>query len=274
MIVFLHIPKTGGTSFRFVLENNFGLRHCHTTHAHDNAYTEADFNFAKKVFPHLDSLAGHNLIDPPRLPFTKPFFVTILRDPVARVISHYLQLHRRSPLNHEYEKAFRQHGELENLHVKLMAGQRDLGKAKQFLEKHCGFVGFTEKFDLSLHVFDRLSPVKLDVRYLKQRITPGSPLKKQLAADTRFLEMVREHNQLDLELYSFAMEEVFPRLCERAGIRPGDVLPPLNNYPNNVHLNSRLCKTYNRLVYRQLCKLRQKPPQDAIVLSEKEKENI
>jgi hypothetical protein len=32
MIVFLHIPKTAGSTFQFILENTFGISACHTNH--------------------------------------------------------------------------------------------------------------------------------------------------------------------------------------------------------------------------------------------------
>lgn len=258
MIVFVHIPKTGGTSFRYILESNFGMRHCHAGHAGEADFSESDWRFARKIFPSLRGIAGHNLVNATRLPFPDPFFVTILRDPVARVISHYHQLKRRWNSDVDFERALREWGDLENLHVKLMVGERNLDKAKFFLEKQCGFVGFTEKFDLSMHVFGKLSPIKLDVSYLKRRITPDKSTKNKLQTDTRLLEMAREANRLDVELYAFALNEVFPRLCEKAGIPTTNAVPRLDTQEDRFQFKYAFGRFYNRLVYRELAKLRRR----------------
>ena len=204
----------------------------------------------------MRSVAGHNLVNPTRLPFKNPFFMTILRDPIARVISHYPQIKRRRDPNIDFEKAFREWGELENLHVKLMAGERSLDKAKFFLEKNCGFVGFTEKFDLSLRVFNQLSPCKLDINYRKRRISKDGASKKSLQTDPRFLEMARDANRLDVELYSFAMTEIFPRLCEKAGFSASDSVPALDAAADEFKTSYAVGRFFNRVVYRELCKLR------------------
>ncbi|MGH7952226.1 MAG: sulfotransferase family 2 domain-containing protein [Limisphaerales bacterium] len=259
MIIFLHIPKTAGSSFQFILNNNLGISHCHTNHTKKRIFTQSDLKFAKKVFPWLRGIAGHNLIDPLALAVSDPFYMTFLREPVARVLSAYQEqfmVNRRHGLpNCDFAEALRTQEKLENLHVKLMAGERNLDKAKRFLER-CDFVGLTEKFDLSLHLLGKLYPKKLDLKYPMRRVATDNTIKKSVEKNSAFLEMARDYNRLDIELYSFAVNEIFPKLCEKAGLTVSSTIPSYVTKLRLPNLKDRLNRFYNLSVYRQLCKLR------------------
>src|ERR1022692_77695 len=58
MIVFLHIPKTAGSTFQFILENSFGISACHTNHTKKERFTRSDFESGPGNFSRLRSLAG------------------------------------------------------------------------------------------------------------------------------------------------------------------------------------------------------------------------
>ena len=256
MIVFVHVPKTAGTTFRFVLENTFGIHHCHATHNHKDLFEQTDLDFAQGFFPGLRSIAGHNLVDPPRLAFPDPFFITLLRDPVSRVISHYQDSVERAGSRKTFEETLAERGKLENLAVKIIAGSRDLDKAKRFLEG-CGMVGFTEEFDRSLHVLDRLCPAKLNLNYRRGRIAKKNTVRDSIKSNPRLLDIAREYNQLDLELYSFARNEVFPQLCAKAGVDPAGPVSSFESRDGGKLHTYTMGRMYNQL-FRQLCKLRGK----------------
>lgn len=256
MIVFLHIPKTGGTTFRSILQRNHGIRHCHSHQTRKDTFSQADFNFVRKVFPGLKSIAGHNLVDPLSLSLPDPFYITFLREPIARVISHYQDTVLRGNNRATFEESLKTSDHLQNLIVKLMAGKPDLDKAKRFLEK-CGVVCFTEKFDLSLHLVERLCPDKLDLRYYRRVVARDNTVKDKLRRDERMLELARNYNRLDLELYSFAANEIFPQLCARAGLKATDQVSSYEVTSEKVLSHPRLGRFYNK-VFRELYKIRER----------------
>jgi hypothetical protein len=202
----------------------------------------------------MRSIVGHNLVDPGQLKVPDPFFMTILREPIARVISHYQYSvqngHNKKPFN----ETLRASENLQNLQVKLIAGGPNLDKAKRFLEQ-CAFVGLTEKFDLSLRVLDQLSPWKLRLNYERRVVARSSEVQNALKNDERMLELAREYNKLDLELYQFAVNEIFPRLCRKAGVNPAEKVPSYQSEGSTKKLNYQLSRVYSKL-FRHLCKLR------------------
>jgi hypothetical protein len=254
VFIFLHIPKTAGTSFRFVLENNFGVHHCHTGHTRSAVFSPADLRLALRVFPGLQSLAGHNLVEPLSLPLAGPFYMTFLREPVSRVISHYQDTVIRGGSERSFEESLRENARLQNLMVKSIAGGPDLDKAKRHLERF-HFVGLTERFDLSLRMLGRLSPRRLDLNYRRYVIPKDDRLKKALQGESRMLDLAREHNRLDEELYSFAVQEVFPRLCAKIELRPSDRVASYDTYHSAITPKLLACRYYNQF-FRQICKAR------------------
>ena len=254
MIIFLHIPKTAGSTFQFILENSFGVFACHTNHIKRPVFGQADLNFARKMFPGLRSIAGHNLIDPLSLSAPDPFYLTFLREPVARVFSHY-QDSVLSGNSRSFEEELCRSDLLENLQVKLMAGGRNLDKAKRFLEK-CAFVGLTEYFELSLKIFGLLAPCAMNLRYKRRRVAPDNRIRESLEADGRLVDMAREYNRLDNELYAFAVAEIFPKFCAKTGLGTLDQVPSHERYTTDIKWKYLLSQLYNMMFYRQICKAR------------------
>ena len=257
MIVFLHIPKTAGSTFQFILENTFGLSACHADHSKKKVFRQDDFEFARKFFPRMKSLAGHRLLDPLSLKIPDPFHITFLREPVARTFSHYQDTILTGAKTWSFEDFLKQAENAKDLHVRLMAGEPNLDKAKQYLER-CDFVGLTEKFDLSLHVLEKLTPLPLNLNYKRRRTASTNDIRKKVVSDPRMIELAREYNRLDLELYDFALKEIFPKHCARAGFTPESQVLSFDTYTSDRHWRYRLCHLYGLGIYRQLGKLRRR----------------
>jgi hypothetical protein len=90
LIVHIHVPKTGGTSFRSMLENRFGPDHANLYV--DNAffvYSEMEIEAFVAARPSLRSLSSHFIRTyPPRIAGREVLYVTFLRSPVELFISY------------------------------------------------------------------------------------------------------------------------------------------------------------------------------------------
>ena len=137
-----------------------------------------------------------------------------------------------------------------------MAGGENLDQAKRFLER-CDFIGLTEHFNLSLQVFGTLAPRPMNLRYRRLIVARDNQIQKNLLADPRMLELARKHNQLDLELYAFAANEIFPKLCRKAGLNPLDKVASFEVSTNDLRLKYKFGRVYNK-VFRQIYKVRRR----------------
>lgn len=221
-LILLHIPKTAGTTLAIILMNRYGQDRTRAVtggHAGRERFTqepEATRGGAALYIGH-QAFGLHEHIP------GACEYVTILRDPVARVVSHYYHvlhepthyLHKRvvdrgMTLEQYAENPFRSH-ELDNGQTRMLADFRlnrsqPIGKSERSLlpsalenlEGRFCCVGLTERFDESMVMlsdslgWERVPP------YLPARVSaskPKSPLEPAVSAK------IREANALDVELY-------------------------------------------------------------------------
>lgn len=228
-LVFVHILKTAGQSVMQILEANFPKHERLFSNSHDIVKLPPESLQRYRLF------LGHNYYNIHELLGRKPVYITFLRDPVARTISHYFHW-RRTDTHKFYEKVNSQtlaefvtdpatRPAVFNYQTRWIAsddvlkpakmnGRDLLGIAKQRLEEFA-FVGLVEDFNRSIEAlvaqFDWKMPRHLEKRNVGKQGTK--------VADTppETLALIREATQWDAELYQFARE-----LFDRRYPKPAD----------------------------------------------------
>ena len=223
-ILYLHIPKAAGSTLGRILDQRCQKGRVLIIHNTRRA-TEELMAVPEAERVRLQLVRGH-------YPYgiheclTQPFeYVTILRDPVERIISHYYYL-LRHPAHYLYNrvtsekmgiKEYLQAGltkELDNGQTRLISGyynrdpygqcQRELlDLAKENLRNHFAVVGLAERFDETVLLLSQ--KLKLgwnNMYYVRENVTPDRPRREQLSADV--MEAINAVNHLDVELYAFA----------------------------------------------------------------------
>lgn len=218
--IFLHIPKTAGTTLGSIVDAQFGRRRVITYYNQTNRHL-IDHLGVYLADPHhnFDAIIGHfgmeiaaTLLDRPAI------YVTFFRDPVSRTLSDYYE--RRSTRPQDF---FREDGReisicesinenpswYANLQTRYLAGmahdgcevdEADLNHALDNLEDNLDFVGIVEDFDNSISQLMNFLGWQSATYNVENTggdyPSPKSDLNEAIAAN----------NQLDLVLYQHALK--------------------------------------------------------------------
>ena len=100
ILVFIHVPKTGGMTIDDVLRKNFGAAYVRTTFNRQRG--GLDFltpqDMERDLVPLLKdarAVSGHLLRPPVIVPDARALYVTMIRDPFSWALSHYFHSKRR-----------------------------------------------------------------------------------------------------------------------------------------------------------------------------------
>lgn len=226
-VIFTHIPKVAGTSLQErLLEFNYSSDELRQFHGIKDLIT-------KKI--EYKVLIGHNPFGMGDFIPGKVRYFTMLRDPVARVVSHFYfirqpaldpakegnqaqkALHRSVRLKDVFDKTQHQRWRpatswlLDNLQTRYTAGYRHnwrsekssmlLSTAKKNLRENYQVFGIQERFEESLRVIANSYGWRVGPPVERARRT-----RIPKDCDTEDLAAVRQHNLLDQELYDYACE--------------------------------------------------------------------
>jgi hypothetical protein len=229
-LIFIHVPRTGGTTLNTVIERQYPR---HSTFTIDGKrVSESIIQF--KSLPledraQIKCLKGHMLFGLHEYLPQPTAYISMLRDPVDRIISHYYFVLRTSD-HYLHETVVSKKMdltdyvssgismELKNGQACAMSGRYAkstdvLETAKRNLRQHFLLVGLAERFDESLMLFSKLLGWK-KVWYIKRNVVQERPAKNELPIQV--LNTIRKHNELDIELYEFCKQIFEEKLREHA----------------------------------------------------------
>jgi hypothetical protein len=226
VVLFLHVPKAGGSTLGEYVYNQ-----CHADESQGDGLLDAgvaylDYGFIKEtelaVPPHVKSLLGrqnlravvghfwfglHEYVARPSV------YITLLRDPVERVVSlyYYAKLHETMSLE-EFARTppFK---EVDNDQTRRVAGvnppvggctRATLAAARENLRRHFAVVGTTERMEETLALLNVKLGWSREVVSYPRNVNAARPAAASLTPEAA--EAVRARNELDCELWRYASE--------------------------------------------------------------------
>mgnify|MGYP001206968250 CR=1 FL=1 len=223
-IIFHHIPKTAGTTFRSILERQYNVDNIYEIWGDKNLMIK---NF--KIIPQKDRfqyklIYGHQALKLYDY-VNKPVVITMLRSPVDRIISLYRYVkgfpwHPFYSTVNKYSLKECFQNEIFNDWTELCNGQfnsiknsfnrtnlwqsnYDISTVQSMIDifhKDILF-GLVEFFDESLIYFNNYIGFTNHIYYYKQKLS-----RKIINIDEETIEMITQHNLLDIELYQTSVK--------------------------------------------------------------------
>ena len=223
LVIFMHIPKTGGGTLNSILKKQY-----QDIEVVRNGGFWGDKPPWKNSFPNdkiqkLQCIRGHFPFGIHEQ-FLKPFtYVTMLRNPVERLISLYYHI-ITSPDNRMYRKAknlsmkrFMEKDDFKiqtvNMQTRQISGGKysDLQLAKENLKNYFSVVGITEMYNESIFLMSQeFGWSNFNINYKKKHVNPHRLTKDQISQDV--IDIIKKNNQLDMELYHLAKHNFNERI--------------------------------------------------------------
>ena len=215
MLAFVHIHKTAGITVNWILRRSYGFHHCDVEPWQKTAkvFSAADYCQLEKLYPQIDSIAGHKVKAFSDLEQVRPDvrYFTFLREPLIRCASHFQYAIQHMKKNLSFDDWLDDRVS-HNFQTRQIAGAEDLDTAIRLLEKKFIHVGLVEHFDESLLLFQRqVADPRLNILYQARNVAPSDKIKNELLLDPRQRARLEKVNQLDLQLHAYVCRELYPR---------------------------------------------------------------
>jgi hypothetical protein len=211
MLVHLHMPKTGGTTLKKIIYKNYDRNKVFDVYVDRPKLPATLANLTKKQ---VQCIQGHFPFGVHKHFNKKAAYITMLREPIDRIISEYYFI-KNIPWHNLHSKVknmslvqYQNSLAKSNLQTRYILGgpfereltNKDLEKAKKILVTHFSMVGITELFDESTFLMKETLGWQ-NISYEKANVTKKRLSKKQISP--KVIQQIAANNKLDLQLYAF-----------------------------------------------------------------------
>lgn len=225
---FVHVPKTAGTSMSSELDRlrapytNISVDYERNDLSHDVAVKQATAQFAATQIGAARSASGHvpvTVLDEVIGPRPGMRLFTLLRDPVARVVSDYTYqttpahppfeaFKKRFPTIEDYVLAPTEQNKMFSFLSAAKPGQT-FDQTYRQIEQRFEFIGVTELYDMSFNIISRL--MGTPARSEERRRATSAEAKARVALTPSLVTLIRQANHLDQQLYDRVAGALLPR---------------------------------------------------------------
>ncbi|MBA3810180.1 MAG: hypothetical protein H0X27_00745 [Caulobacteraceae bacterium] len=223
MILSVHMPKTGGETFRDALEAAFGPRVLRDYGDRGGFVSDQILRVRRRraraaradrdeIERRYDVIHGHFIADKYLGLFHPEHYVAFFRHPMQQAISHYKYLRRIPPHN---DPTIRAAQDPEMTFVDFLKQDTVTNCQSELIGsaplEHFAVVALSEEFDRGVALFNATFGRAIEVKE-RTNVDPQTAGRKHvLSPEER--RAVRTHRGADLELYQRA-KRTFHRLCE------------------------------------------------------------
>jgi len=215
-LIFLHLPKNGGTTFHSILNRIYPPEYTFTIQSITNLKTNKEefINLPEVERKKIKLVKGHTQFGLHEHMDNNTKYITFLRKPEDRIPSFYYYVLRK-PNNKLYNTITSKNLSLyefvtqvesvdvNNCQVRWISGIDDkeelmLEKALENIEKHFSFIGVTDKYNECLillqHIYNWSTPY-----YMVKNKTTNRPMVDKI--DDKTIAAINDYNKADNQLY-------------------------------------------------------------------------
>lgn len=206
--IFVHIPKTGGTTITSAITNNYWA-------------SEPNFNYRHIIEKTKKSNSG-DIFDLSNINKYSDYNIfMMLRHPVDKVISEYYFFKEREVLMKFFRKKplifeeYIMNTQTQNATINFLKGRRlydiivptktDLKEIIDAIDSIPIHVGIFEDFEASMQFFSNVTNIKWKKEIPIKRMTFKRPDKEDVSEEIK--KLILDNNKLDMELYNYCLDK-------------------------------------------------------------------